>query len=337
MYELLPDVTTVPVSADSLKRVHTGMNKVRISVGDHVSEPSEVYIATGDTGSGLETYIIFFMIEPAFHVVYGYDKNPYDPAGVKEAIEEAVDFVEEMGSILEEVPWETMSVEQRAAWTGKEALYREPVTLEPDLLEVGDEIDSADLLEVIEEEATDPEPEVIEEVEEVKEVPEDPEEAEEQEPGEDDDDEEETGEVVDEGVKSSEDDVVVADGDFDELLKQAFLKPEVAKKTVKRKRKAAVQEEIEEEPVSVDPEVAEIEIEVEVEATASEEDIGAEGDVQEQVVQEADVPFEVEIPQEPPIVPPVSLKSSEDVSGVEAAISPDEKTMLNVVRFLSRF
>jgi hypothetical protein len=322
MYELLSDVTTVPVSADSLMRVQTGMNKVRISVGDHISEPSEVYIATGDTGSGLETYIVFFMIEPAFHVVYGYDKNPYDPAGVDEAIEEAVNFVEEMGSILEEVPWNTMSPEQRTAWAGKEALYREPATLDPELLEVADEIKSDELLEVIEEDAVDSKPEGIEEGELEPRAQED----DEHEPSEDDSEEED---------RSSEDDVVVAEGDFDELLKQAFLKPEVVKKTQRRKQRAADAEESEEEPGSVEAEVPDVEIEIE--AAAFENDLGTEDAAKDPIVQDADFPSGVKVPEETPTAPPASLKSYEDAAGVETTISPDEKTMLSVVRFLSRF
>ena len=44
--------------------------------------------------------------------------------------------------------------------------------------------------------------------------------------------------------------VVVAEGDFDELLKQAFLKPDVAEKTKKKAAKKKVEKVEEEEPVS---------------------------------------------------------------------------------------
>ena len=43
--------------------------------------------------------------------------------------------------------------------------------------------------------------------------------------------------------RTAQDDVVVVDGDFDDLLKQAFLKPEVARKTGGRKKKAAVRKD----------------------------------------------------------------------------------------------
>jgi hypothetical protein len=72
MFELLPKVGSVPIEQDSLATVHRGMNKVRVSVGEHNSEPSEVYIITGWSKTpaspgksrlleNMETYVIFHM------------------------------------------------------------------------------------------------------------------------------------------------------------------------------------------------------------------------------------------------------------------------------------
>ncbi|MDF1536858.1 MAG: hypothetical protein P1S46_10240 [bacterium] len=332
MYELLSDVAIVPVKADFLKRVYTGMNKVRISVGEHISEPSEVYIVTGDMGKGYETYIVFFMIEPAFHIVYGCDKNPYDPAGAEEAIDEAIDFVEAMGSILEEVPWETMSSEQRASWAGKEALYRETGTIEPELLEVDDEIASTELLEVIEEE--NPEGGLVDQ-------------APETDNGATEVDDDQEPEVED---KPPRDNVLVADGDFDELLKQAFLKPEDARKTGKRKGMVAAIEEVAEEPV--EPAWEEAMEKVEPDGVgATEEEIGTGGvEVEEEELPPPEENIETEAVEVSPVLPaafapgggeaaaglPAARPDDAKVTG-DAAFPDDRKIQLSVVRFLSRF
>ena len=145
MFELLSNLQSVPIDPDSLTMVHRGMNKVRVSVGEHSSEPSEVYIITGQSNGNLESYIIFYMLEPEIHVVYGSDKNPFAPTLNEQVIEEAIIFVEEMGSILEEVPWETMTPDQRSAWVEKEILYSAPVI---DELEEVEEIEAVEVVQL---------------------------------------------------------------------------------------------------------------------------------------------------------------------------------------------
>jgi hypothetical protein len=378
MYELLSDITEVPVPSESLTQVHTGMNKVKISVGEHISEPSEVYIATGKGENGYETYIVFFMIEPAFHVIYCSDKNPYVSEGAEEVINEAIDFVEEMGSILEEVPWEGMSPEQRTAWIDKESLYEHTVTVDPEILEVVEEIESVEILEVVEEEEIEVEPEILDDAELELEDAEDPE----ADPVEDDTEDltdDLTGDLVVEQVeeldepRAVKDDVVVVDGDFDDLLKQAFLNPEVARKTRGKKRKAAVVEEpeevLQETPEQTPDELSSEESSPEEspldESPATEPASGSDIASNSESPGETD-PDEVEIeiseedvetepakgqPEFPTPASPVEKESSfrppaeivaepaKAASGgvAEASISADEKTLLRVVRFLSRF
>jgi hypothetical protein len=359
MYELLSDITEVPVPSESLTTVHTGMNKVKISVGEHISEPSDVYIATGKGESGYETYIVFFMIEPAFHVIYGCDINPYGPEAAEEVINLAINFVEEMGSILEEVPWEKMTPEQRAAWIDKESLYGKAGMVEPEVLEVSEEIESVELLEVIEEEEVEVEPEILDDVELEMEDAVDLEA-----------DEDETEDLSDELAdvpavyRAAQDDVVVVDGDFDDLLKQAFLKPEVARKTGVRKKKAAVVEEPE-EVLPETPEESSPEEPLRDESPAAESGLESDSSGKDELTGVTDPDeVEIDIPEEdfeaepvedqaeastpePPVENEPSLRSPAEAvadpvmaasGGVEeAAISADEKTLLSVVRFLSRF
>ncbi len=332
MFELLSNVQSVPIDPDSLIMVHSGMNKVRVSVSDHVSEPSDVYIITGQSNGNLESYIIFYILEPGIHVVYGWDQNPYAPAVKEQVLEEAINFVEAMGSILEQIPWETMTLDQRSAWIDKEILYATTVV---EGLEEVEEIEAIQIVE-IEDETTeegeleenpdlDPDEDVVEVSEEevqevisesgfVKGFPES-EKAVEKSIGvglkpenidEKDVDGADTG-----GMK----DVVVGEEDFDELLKQAFLKPDIAEKTKLKKGKlkaARVEEEAE-----LSRELESIEVAEEMEISGSPE--GA--------VKVENGPF----PEE---------KSAD---AVEASPLPNNSTMsekdtrFKVIKFLSRF
>lgn len=349
MFELLSNVQTVPIDPDSLAMVHRGMNKVRVSVGDHVSEPSEVYIISGRSNGNLETYIIFYMVGPGIHVVYGCDQNPYAPELKEQVIEEAINFVEEMGSILEEVPWETMTPDQRSAWIEKEILYSVSAIEELEEIEtvevMGIEDGATDEVELEEDPAIDPAEGVVEiSNDEVRQAL--------SESGSDESlpvSEGADAKPIDAGLEPDDideddvagvdaagmEDVVVAEGDFDEFLKQAFLKPEVAEKTkLKKAKKKAVNAE-EEEPVQegpADDEDDSVMVEDEADVSGAGENVGVEEELEVPGELEAAVKVESELYREE--------KAVDAVKTFPGAIdsAPSEKdTRLKVIRFLSRF
>ena len=342
MFELLSNVQSVPVDQDALAMVQRGMNKVRVSVGDHNSEPSEVYIVTGRADANLETYVIFYMLQPGIHVIYGFDQNPYAQAMHDQVIEEATNFVEEMGSILEEVPLQTMTPDQRAAWFDKEVLYSEPEMEEladiDELLELEeleeipiDEVEGGET-ELVEDPDIDPEEEVIEvSDEELQEVFSD----DTADPGQHDPVEDEGGRY---GVnKASMEDVVVAEGDFDELLKQAFLKPDIVEKTRKKKIRQEDIPEVEAAPLMVQEDDEDIktvvdEIPNDFDMAGDEDRAEVIEDFQLSREPEADPILEIDPPR-----PEVPVDEIENASGDEDAISTDEDAGLNVIRFLSKF
>lgn len=251
MFELILDLDSLPVEEDRVVQVQKGMNKLRVSVGEHVSEPSQVYIITASEGDLYESYILFYMLEPGIRVIYGHEGNPYGPDDLEEVEQEAVDFVEEMGAILEVVPWEGMSPEERWEWLVNESIY--PGT-EHGFIE---EIESDELLEVLGEERPSGEEPSEEEIptegEEEGEEESDLEgEAEVAAVGEDLEITEELEEEPAEGgtgeeeLEESREEEDYGEEEFDQLLKQAFLKPELARRTPGKAR-AAVDEEPEEE------------------------------------------------------------------------------------------
>jgi hypothetical protein len=341
MFELLSDVHTVPVDKDSLATVYLGMNKVRVSVGDHVSEPSEVYILTGRSNGNLESYIIFYMLEPGIHVVYGWNQNPYAPEHKEQVIEVAVNFVEEMGSILEEVPWETMTSDQRTAWIEKEILFSPPVIEE---LEEIEEIQAEEMIQDVDE--TDDELEVdsaLDLADDVVEVSEDEMRQALSENGNveglsasDEDDDEPMNENEADGVDDEDmEDVVVAEGDFDALLKQAFLKPDVAEKTrVKKGKKKAVKDEEKKPAPEEATEDEDVEVVVEGVAQAFEVDGGVEAEKEMKIPEEPEAVYQVES------APPggdKAVKVVETPPGAGDIGLSERDTRVQVIRFLSRF
>lgn len=347
MFELLSNVQSVPIDQDELTTIQRGMNKVRVSVGEHNSEPSEVYIITGLSDGKLETYIIFYILEPGIHVVYGYDQNPYAPQTREQVIEEATDFVEEMGAILEDIPLEDMSRDQRKAWFEGESLFSEPMTVdleeieELELVEIMDEAaEETQLLDVADLDLDEDIVEVSDE--EVKQaLLENGSDEDLSEPVKFDEDKDQGSVDPDRSAARSVDaagmeDVVVADGDFDEMLKQAFLKPDVVEKT---RRKAKDQEKmLEEEQLAPDDaeddEAEDLIAEQELRAELAE--IGGTMDAVNDLAATGDLEVST-TPETGPDTEKITVDHTQSLPEVKNEPDTEEESGLTVIRFLSKF
>jgi len=122
----------LPFGPEDIVKVHRGMNMVKVSVGEHHSEPSEVYIATIKDEEKLSTNIIFYLIEPKVRTLYGFEGNPYVSSNRINIETEAREFVEEMGAILEDIGWESMSEEDQKSWLGQQFLFPTQEELQAD-------------------------------------------------------------------------------------------------------------------------------------------------------------------------------------------------------------
>jgi len=315
MFNLMTDTDCLPMEEERIVQIHKGMNKFRVSVGEHVSEPSEVHIVTGEDEDRFRSFIVFFMVEPEIHVIYGFDGNPYDRDSKEDVLNDAFQFVEEMGAILEEIPWEGMSPEERLIWISKGTLYpQQSPDEEGDLIEELEEIRSGELLEVLEDdepvevEAMDPEPEEPE--------------------AEDEEQEEEGDDLIEEGP-------IDEDGDFDHLLKQAFLKPDLVKKSAAAKARSGKAKPPEDDAPEDKEDISDSHDEFEAEGPgdADIEEAGTAAEIMREAGDDCS-PDTVE-EEQPSVTEAVSGKTPEDVDN--APSFSGDRTVQMVIRFLSRF
>lgn len=154
MYQLLDNVLDVPLDQSEIISIQKGMNKVNISVREHVSEPSQAFLVTGSAGAGLSSYAVFYLLEPGVHLIYGFDGNPYGAESREEVEQAGVLFLEEMGAILEVVAWERMDDENRADWLGQNPLLAAkqavPAELDDILAEAGMDVGDVQVIEEVE-------------------------------------------------------------------------------------------------------------------------------------------------------------------------------------------
>ncbi len=129
MFKHQPGVAALPCGPSDLLKVLRGMNMVKLSIDDYVSEPCETYVVTSRAsgaaaGGLLQTHIVFYLESPAIRAVFSSDRNPYPAARRIEAEREAMEMVEQMGAILEDAGWEGMSPAARTKWLAQEYLFR---------------------------------------------------------------------------------------------------------------------------------------------------------------------------------------------------------------------
>ncbi len=321
MFNLMAETDCIPVEEENIVQIHKGMNKLRVSLGEHVSEPSEVYIVTGDDGGLLRSFIVFYVVEPEIHVVYEYEGNPYSPEGKEEVLKDAFRFVEEMGAILEEVPWEDMSPEERMIWTGNVTLYPQDARDEEiGIIDELEEIRPGELLEVLE----GVEPEEIEDA---------GIETDEPDGGEDTPEETTDGSEV-ESRDGDEDDLIDEDQDFEQLLKQAFLKPDLVEKSSVRKPSR----EEDEPPDADEPDDEENPDRYPegFEEAAADSEIDETGTIVEMFEEPEDEPIFDTGKDERPEATDAIVESSAVKADFEPSI-PGSRSGLAIIRFLSRF
>jgi hypothetical protein len=356
MYQLLDRVLDLPLTDEDIVAVQKGMNKVMISVGEHISEPSQVFLVTGTAGAGLSTYAVFYLIDPRIHVIYGYDANPYDAARQEEIEQEGAEFLEEMGAILEVVAWDEMTMESKDEWLAKQHLLSpEEDAIELDAAEIIEDVEVIEEVEIIEEDDEDPEddPPDGDEIEELAV------EAEEVADEEDEPPEEPAGEAEEAGkIEEEEKEDDVDDDDETDPLKAAFLKPEVKKavsrsRKVKRVKVSEVEAELEKEAPPAAEAVPDEEKEAARDADESEggeemlpADDGSEDsleiDIEEPETEEEDIDEDLFTDEELDRAEEAILSGSEDDKETDEQAAknhvpaPDDDTVKMILRFFSR-
>lgn len=236
LFLLIGEMKQLPFGPRDIVKVHRGMNMVKVSVGEHISEPSEVYITTIKDGEKLSTNVVFYLIESKIRTLYGFKGNPYESSNRINIETEAREFVEEMGAILEDIGWESMSEEDQKGWLDQQFLFPTQEELQADQpvdetvklveAEVDEEAILLDIEVVVPEEAPEEAPveasktgepavaaqeEVPDDI--LTEKPAEPEDAAQA--------KRQTGESLEKADKK----VVFVEEKFDEMLKQAFLVP----------------------------------------------------------------------------------------------------------------
>jgi len=91
------------------------INEPKIAAADHPAEPTQAFVVTvGEGGAGtLQTHIVLYQVQSNQRVLYSWRDGAYPIKERTRIEEEALDFVEHMGFMMDNLNLETMQEAQR--------------------------------------------------------------------------------------------------------------------------------------------------------------------------------------------------------------------------------
>ncbi len=93
--------------------VLNSINEPKIAAADHSAEPTQAYVCTISEGEKLLTHIVLYLSKSHDRVMYSWDEGAVPPKKQPEVESEALDFVENMGFMMDNLNLAKFSKEQR--------------------------------------------------------------------------------------------------------------------------------------------------------------------------------------------------------------------------------
>lgn len=114
MYLIDPQRQTIDFQGRSIISLIQSINQPLIAAADYPAEETQAYVITLQAGDrSLSTYIFFHLQRSNQSVIYYYDQAPFMGDRLVEAETEAVDFVESMGFMMDNLRYDRLPEAER--------------------------------------------------------------------------------------------------------------------------------------------------------------------------------------------------------------------------------
>ncbi len=134
------------------------LNEPKIAAADHPAEPTKAFVVTmgGNDAGEYQTHIVLFLTKTQDRVMYSWDDGSYSQDERSSIEEQALDFVENMGFMMDNLNLETLEDSQRVSVVKGLPVFEEVSAVEEKIsqedqaeLDDLDLIDDLDLLEEV--------------------------------------------------------------------------------------------------------------------------------------------------------------------------------------------
>lgn len=121
MFDLDPSLDRIPVSSDAIERVAWSLNLTPVAGTDFAGADARAYAVTASAGGGRSAcYVCLYVSSMDRAQVYRHRANPFSSAEGEAHDEEALEFLQELGFILESIDYRGWSSQERKEWFDKQ-------------------------------------------------------------------------------------------------------------------------------------------------------------------------------------------------------------------------
>ncbi|MFL5248686.1 MAG: social motility TPR repeat lipoprotein Tgl [Myxococcales bacterium] len=125
MFNEDPTRTHVSVARDSIVGLYESTNQPLVQVPGKSAQAAQAAVVASHVGHGYEVVIALTFLESGDNVLYTPDQV-VDDGGLPQKVEEALDFAESMGFILDSAGWASLSSERRDELRSRLPAFRAP-------------------------------------------------------------------------------------------------------------------------------------------------------------------------------------------------------------------
>lgn len=121
MFDLDPSLDRIPVSSDAIERVAWSLNLTPVAGTDFAGAEARAYAVTASARGGRSVcYVCLYVSSLDRAQVYRHRANPFSSADGEAHEEEALEFLQELGFILESIDYRGWSSQERREWFDKQ-------------------------------------------------------------------------------------------------------------------------------------------------------------------------------------------------------------------------
>jgi hypothetical protein len=124
------------------------INEPKIAAADHPAEPTQAFVVTvGSENAGtLQTHIVLFQVQSNQRVLYSWRDGAYPSKERTRIEEEALDFVEHMGFMMDNLNLESMQKAQRESALTELPIFEGPLKAAP--IVAGETVGEKDIVDL---------------------------------------------------------------------------------------------------------------------------------------------------------------------------------------------
>ncbi len=126
MFEISKDKSYVTAEREQVARLMMSFNEPMVAPSRHSAQPTQAYICTLKEGEGFSVYIYLYLTIEKIGIIYGYTDKITDSQSLQTAQDEALQFTDDMGFIVDDLNFEYLEISEQNKLLASIPLFKTP-------------------------------------------------------------------------------------------------------------------------------------------------------------------------------------------------------------------